>query len=136
MANTSEHNGMRTWVAQALERLHLSGLLLLALLHLPMVVLMGFAWRLASGDDPPASPSTFVWARFVRDGAGEVLPGAADPLHPSALPGLGCSGMFPPPTAAMAASLVRRARDLVLGVGTLGIAAVGDAGSALLRLRY
>jgi putative membrane protein len=61
-------------VAQALERLHMSGLLVLALLHLPIVVLMGFAWRLASGDEPPASPSRFVWARFVRDAAGEVLP--------------------------------------------------------------
>ena len=61
-------------VAQALESLHLSGLLVLALLHVPIVVLMGFAWRLASGDDPPASPSRFVWARFVRDAAGEVLP--------------------------------------------------------------
>ena len=61
-------------VAQALESLHLSGLLVLALLHLPIVVLMGFAWRLASGDVPPASPSRFVWARFVRDAAGEVLP--------------------------------------------------------------
>jgi putative membrane protein len=61
-------------VAQALERLHLSGLMVLALLHVPIVVLMGFAWRLASGDDPPASPWRFVWARFVRDAAGEVLP--------------------------------------------------------------
>jgi uncharacterized membrane protein YbhN (UPF0104 family) len=41
-----------------------------------------------------------------------------------------------PPAAAIAASFARRARDLVLGVGTLGIAASGDAGSALLRLRY
>jgi putative membrane protein len=61
-------------VAQALESLHLRGLLELALLHLPIVVLMGFAWRLASGDDPPASSSRFLWARFVRDAAGEVLP--------------------------------------------------------------
>jgi putative membrane protein len=61
-------------VAQALESLHMIGLLVLALVHLPIVVLMGFAWRLASGDDPPASPSRFVWARFVRDAAGEVLP--------------------------------------------------------------
>jgi putative membrane protein len=61
-------------VAQALGSLHSSGLLVLALLHLPIVVLMGFAWRLASGDVPPASPSRFVWARFVRDAAGEVLP--------------------------------------------------------------
>jgi putative membrane protein len=61
-------------VAQAVERLHMSGVLVLVLLHLPIVVLMGFAWWLASGDDPPASQSRFVWARFVRDGAGEVLP--------------------------------------------------------------
>ena len=61
-------------VAQALDSLHLGGLLVLALLHLPIVVLMGFAWRLASGDDPPASLSRFLWARFVRDAAGEALP--------------------------------------------------------------
>jgi putative membrane protein len=61
-------------VARAVESLHVSGLLALVLLHLPIVVLMGFAWWLASGDDPPASQARFVWARFVRDGAGELLP--------------------------------------------------------------
>jgi hypothetical protein len=61
-------------VAQALESLHVSGLLVMALLHLPIVVLMGLAWRLAAGEDPPASPARFLWARFVRDAAGEVLP--------------------------------------------------------------
>ena len=61
-------------VAQAIATLHLSGLLVLVLLHLPSVVLMGLAWRLASGSDPPASQSRFVWARFVRDAAGELLP--------------------------------------------------------------
>jgi len=61
-------------VVQAIESLRLSGLLLLVLVHLPIVALMGFAWWLASGSDPPASQSRFVWARFVRDGAGELLP--------------------------------------------------------------
>ena len=61
-------------VAQALERLHWGGLMTLAFLHLPVVVLMGFAWRLAAGDRPPASTSRFLWARFVRDAAGEALP--------------------------------------------------------------
>lgn len=61
-------------VAQALETLHVSALFVLLLLHVPIVVLMGFAWRLASGDEPPASPSRFLWARFVRDAASEVLP--------------------------------------------------------------
>jgi len=38
------------------------------------------------------------------------------------------------PAAAIAASFARRARDLVLGVGTLGIAAVGDANFAPVTL--
>jgi hypothetical protein len=41
-----------------------------------------------------------------------------------------------PPAAAIAASFARRTRDLMLGVGTLGIVAVGDVSSAILRLRY
>jgi putative membrane protein len=61
-------------VAQAVATLRISGLAALVLLHLPSVVLMGLAWWLASGDTPPASQSRFVWARFVRDAAGELLP--------------------------------------------------------------
>ena len=61
-------------VARAVESLRISGLLLLAVLHLPIVVLMGFAWWEVAGDDPPASHWRFAWARFVRDAAGEILP--------------------------------------------------------------
>lgn len=61
-------------VARAVESLRVSGLLVLVFLHLPSVVLMGIAWWLAAGADAPASPSRFVWARFVRDAAGELLP--------------------------------------------------------------
>jgi putative membrane protein len=61
-------------VAQSVASLRISGLAVLMLLHLPVVILMGFAWRLAAGADPPASQSRFVWARFVRDAAGELLP--------------------------------------------------------------
>jgi putative membrane protein len=61
-------------VAHAVATLRISGLTLLVLLHVPMVVLMGIAWWLASGEHPPASQSRFVWARFVRDAAGELLP--------------------------------------------------------------
>jgi putative membrane protein len=61
-------------VVQAVERLRMSGLLVLVLLHLPIVVLMGLAWWLAAGHDSPASRPRFVWARFVRDAAGELLP--------------------------------------------------------------
>jgi putative membrane protein len=61
-------------VARAIESLRISGLLLLVLLHLPSVVLMGLAWALVSGTDSQVSRSRFVWARFVRDAAGELLP--------------------------------------------------------------
>lgn len=61
-------------VAQALERLRLSGLLLLMLVHVPAVAVMGAAWWLASGADPPARLGRFLWARAVRDAAAETLP--------------------------------------------------------------
>jgi putative membrane protein len=61
-------------VMQAVERLGMSGLGVLVLVHLPIVVLMGLAWWLAAGRDAFASRPRFVWARFVRDAAGELLP--------------------------------------------------------------
>jgi putative membrane protein len=61
-------------VVQAIANLHISGLLLLVVLHVPIVAMMGLAWWLASGSDAPASQARFVWARFVRDAAGELLP--------------------------------------------------------------
>ncbi len=61
-------------VARALEGLRITGLLLIVLLHLPVVCLLGFAWRLVAGTHPPASRSRFLWARLVRDAGAEVLP--------------------------------------------------------------
>jgi glycosyltransferase 2 family protein len=61
-------------VVRALGSLRFSGLLIIAVLHLPVVVLMGLAWRLVSGDPPLASRWRFLWARLVRDAAAEVLP--------------------------------------------------------------
>jgi putative membrane protein len=61
-------------VLQAVASLHLSGLLVLVLLHVPAVAMMGLGWWFASGDDPPATSLRFLWARFVRDAAGELLP--------------------------------------------------------------
>ena len=61
-------------VVQAIANLRISGLLVLVLVHLPVVVLMGIAWWLTAGKDSPASRARFVWARFVRDAAGELLP--------------------------------------------------------------
>jgi len=61
-------------VARSLASLRVDGLLLLVLLHLPAVALMGLAWWLASGDDPPARGWRFVWARLIRDAGAETLP--------------------------------------------------------------
>jgi putative membrane protein len=61
-------------VVQAIGSLHISGLLLLVLLHVPIIAMMGLAWWLASGSGAPVSQARFVWARFVRDAAGELLP--------------------------------------------------------------
>ena len=61
-------------VMHTLEGLHLTGLLIIALVHLPVEALMGISWRLASGSIHTASPRRFMWARLVRDAAAETLP--------------------------------------------------------------
>jgi hypothetical protein len=61
-------------VTHALERLRVSALLTLVLLHLPLVAMMGVAWWLVCGEDPPASRARFIWGRLVRDAAQEALP--------------------------------------------------------------
>jgi glycosyltransferase 2 family protein len=61
-------------VARALESLHVTGLLLITLVHVPIGILMGLAWWLVCGTEAPATPSRFIWGRFVRDAAAEVLP--------------------------------------------------------------
>src|SRR5581483_279528 len=56
-------------VARTLEGLHLTGLLLIVLAHLPIITLMGLAWYLATGTTRIASARRFMWARQVRDAA-------------------------------------------------------------------
>jgi glycosyltransferase 2 family protein len=61
-------------VGRTLAGLRLTGLLILVVAHLPIVALMGLAWRWASGAGSAASPRRFMWARLVRDAAAETLP--------------------------------------------------------------
>ena len=61
-------------VARTLAGLHLSGLLLIVLAHLPIIALMGLAWYLAAGTSNIPPVGRFVWARQVRDAAAEALP--------------------------------------------------------------
>jgi glycosyltransferase 2 family protein len=61
-------------VVRTLAGLHLTGLLIIAVVHLPVVALMGIAWSLAAGSAHIASARRFMWARLVRDAAAETLP--------------------------------------------------------------
>jgi glycosyltransferase 2 family protein len=61
-------------VVQALTALRFSGLLLIAVVHLPVIGLMGLAWWQIGHDFPGATRLKFAWARLVRDSAAEVLP--------------------------------------------------------------
>jgi len=72
-----------------------------------------------------------LWQALAIDGTvvalrtfGWLVPAAAGVQEASYMLAAAVFGVSP--AAALAASLARRARDLVLGVGTLGIAAVAD----------
>ncbi|HEY2036112.1 MAG TPA: hypothetical protein VGG96_03790, partial [Steroidobacteraceae bacterium] len=52
-------------VMHTLEGLHLTGLAIIALVHLPVEALMGTAWHLAAGTTRTAPPRRFMWARLV-----------------------------------------------------------------------
>ena len=61
-------------VVHTLAGLRMTGLVIIVLAHLPIVALMGIAWRLAAGSARTASWRRFMWARLVRDAAAETLP--------------------------------------------------------------
>ena len=61
-------------VVHALAALKVAGLATIALLHLPVVALLGWAWWQIGHDLPGATWRKFAWARLVRDAAAEVLP--------------------------------------------------------------
>jgi hypothetical protein len=80
-----------------------------------------------------------LWQALAIDGTvvglrtfGWLVPAAAGVQEASYLLAAAVFGIAP--ATALAASLARRARDLVLGVATLAIAAVGDTGFAPLTL--
>lgn len=73
MAMLIVHAGAGT-VAQAMVTLGLGGLAVAAVLHLPVVALLGLGWWAIGRGVPGAGPWKFVWARLVRDAAADVLP--------------------------------------------------------------
>lgn len=61
-------------VGQAVERVGVAGLIIVALIHLPVIALTGSAWSAIGNDVSGASTWKFIWARYVREATGEVLP--------------------------------------------------------------
>jgi putative membrane protein len=61
-------------IARALANLGVGGLVIVALIHLPVIALLGTAWWFLGRDMAHASAWKFMWARFVRESAAEVLP--------------------------------------------------------------
>ena len=59
---------------RTLADLGVLGLLILVMVHLPIEGVLGVAWYSVAGDSPGVGWRRFVWARFVRDAAGELLP--------------------------------------------------------------
>jgi putative membrane protein len=61
-------------VLRALVALRLWGLALVAVLHVPILALLGLAWWSVGREVPSATRRKLIWARFVRDAVAEVLP--------------------------------------------------------------
>jgi hypothetical protein len=61
-------------VGHAAERVGLCGLAVLALIHLPAIVLMGYAWSRLGSVVSDGSPWRYMRARYVRESTAEVLP--------------------------------------------------------------
>lgn len=61
-------------IAHALAVIGVRGVLILALAHIPTLVVLGFGWWAVARHAAPVRPPRFVWARLVREASGELLP--------------------------------------------------------------
>jgi putative membrane protein len=61
-------------IALAVESLGFLGLGLIAFVHLPIIALLGLAWFILARRFKAARLRNFIWARLLRDAAGELLP--------------------------------------------------------------
>jgi hypothetical protein len=61
-------------VASSVAALGLAGLLIVSLVHLPVIVLLGHAWRSVAHGSVVPQLSQFAWARALRDAVAETLP--------------------------------------------------------------
>jgi putative membrane protein len=61
-------------VAGSIARLGIGGFLLFSLYWLAVVTTLGLAWIVAAPGLPASRATTFVWGRFVREAASDLLP--------------------------------------------------------------
>jgi putative membrane protein len=61
-------------LVQSLETLGIAGLAILVVVHVPVIVALGFAWWLFGRSDRAASAWPFVSGRLVRDSVAQALP--------------------------------------------------------------
>ncbi|HEX3651704.1 MAG TPA: lysylphosphatidylglycerol synthase domain-containing protein [Rhizomicrobium sp.] len=67
------HAGVPVLV-EALAALGISGLLIIAVAHVPIMALLGTAWWIIGGGARRPGIARFIWARAVRDASAEALP--------------------------------------------------------------
>lgn len=61
-------------VGSAIARIGLQGFVLFLLAWLTVVITLGLAWFTAAPGLPASRAGTYVWGRFVREGASDLLP--------------------------------------------------------------
>jgi putative membrane protein len=61
-------------IASACGAMGVGGMALVVAAHLPVAAMLGLAWWSLGRGHAGARPPRFIWARLVRDAAGEVLP--------------------------------------------------------------
>jgi putative membrane protein len=67
------HLGVRP-VGHALSVIGVGGVLLVALAHLPTIMVLGLAWAMLARDTGRSQPARYIWGRLMRDAGGEMLP--------------------------------------------------------------
>lgn len=61
-------------IARALAFIGPGGVLVLALAHIPTLVVLGSGWWTTARHASSAPPTTFIWARMLREAASDLLP--------------------------------------------------------------
>lgn len=121
-------------VAGAIARIGLGGFGLFTLSWLSVVLILGLAWFTAAPGLAPSRSATFVWGRFVREGASDLLPFSQ--IGGLLIGARAVAARGVPETLVFAATLVDMTTELAAqvlyslgGVAALVLTRIGTAGS-------